>query len=186
MLKEHEQEALLGLEESLRHVWEDVDEVITGLQSPLIEMMERYATDFVGVLSDSQKKLVENDKRSRVPQFLPEVKGLLELRDNLYEALLKVVSKDQYGGWGVIYAQLEQETGIPSAVFDAFSLSVGKESEVRGIKPLLTEEGYLTVSAYGAAAHLVEMELYSEEMFEDLPDIDPDVPRVDKSMFEEE
>jgi len=188
-VKKNKEKALLGLEKSLLTVWEDVDEAVVDFQSPLDVMMDRWMDELVEVINDSGQILVDSDKRSLVPQFLPELDGMAKLRDAILDvrmtALKSIIVNDKFGGWGVIYAQLEHLSGIPSAVLDAFELRIGEDSEILGIVPLITKEGHLSYPAYGAAIHLVDMGLYSEKMFGELPDIDPRIPRLDASNFGE-
>ena len=181
MLNAKQERAVLRLEEVMRGVWEDLDEGVMDMRSPLCVALATFAHGFSKQMKASVEGLARSDMTTCVPQFLPEIRSIIELDENLKKAMQKLVADDKWGDWGLLYTRLEAETGIPVAVIDAFMLRFVSQGgvEVMGIEPLLTEDHHLAPQAYGAAVKLVEIGLMDSDDFDDLPDLDPECPTLD-------
>ena len=176
-----QERALLRLEEVMRGFWEDLDEGAMDMRSPLCVALATIEHEFSQQMMATVESLARSDLLTRIPQFLPEIRSLLELKENLQNAIQKLVADDVWGDWGLITTRLAVETGLPVAVIDAFTLRIvpGRGVEVMGIEPLLTGDHHLTPQAYGAAVTLVALGLMDSDDFDDLPDLDPKCPTLD-------
>jgi len=160
------QAAVAALSQALLVAWDDLEEGVQQVEkSPLVESVREVFKLF----TESHPVLIGNDLTSEAKQFGPELHGFMEVTKMLH--VIMDTPEFSCAQWGAAYARVEEASGIPAAVMDAFSMGFDVEGgfEILGLKSMFDKDDNLRVEAWGAAHQLAELGILDSAHLSHLP-----------------
>ncbi len=171
-----EEGALTALDESLKALQSHVSTILDSLGEPLLlQRLNTFKEEIEIMCRDTFNELTAVDDKVEAHQFTLEQMALRHFFEQFCEQVMPAFTKISPGAeWGIHYAMMERDYSIPASIVDAYKLGLNSEGiKVEGVKTLVNKKGELTVTAFGAAVHLVEMDRLDASVLEILPPLDP-------------
>jgi hypothetical protein len=171
-----EEGGLAALDESLRVLQSHITTVLGSLGEPLLlQRINAFKEEIEGMCRDTFNDLTAVDEKVEAHQFTLEQMALRHFFEQFCEQVMPAFTKISPGAeWGIHYAMMERDHSIPASIVDAYRLGLNSEGiRVEGVKSLVNKKGELTVTAFGAAVHLVEMDRLDASVLDILPPLDP-------------
>ncbi len=156
-----EEGALAALDESLKVLQSHVSIVLDSLgEPPLLQRINTFKEEIEDMCRETFNDLTAVDEKVEAHQFTLEQMALRHFFEQFCEQVMPAFTKISPGAeWGIHYATMQRDHSIPASIVDAYKLGLNSEGiKVEGVKSLVNKKGELTVTAFGAAVHLVEMD----------------------------